>query len=322
MASRAAPDAPPPMITCVVAPKLTFSVPRDTKWHQAKDIPQSALQRGFAHRFPLPPVNLDKLRFESVSPKVLDDTAVYRLTSCEEADERILASLLKGLEDAVDGKHRMSLERARTDLLSSSATFQVLAGEVQERQKDSRQVLDREVLKLNATLATTSKRLFLLERENASLKTQTTTTRATHVNIEGRLGALESENNDLRTRNLSLEGALATLLETVDAHAARLAVCERRPSMPPPPASTPRVAGATQTELVVVADAAARIVTATPRAPTKEALSPRAAPFAPAREDVDDACVAEYKAALEDEMEAKGAGPEEDLPGVSESKSS
>ena len=129
--------------------------------------------------------------------------------------------------DAVDGKHRMSLERARTDLLSSSATFQVLAGEVQERQKDSRQVLDREVLKLNATLATTSKRLFLLERENASLKTQTTTTRATHVNIEGRLGALESENNDLRTRNLSLEGALATLLETVDAHAARLAAAER-----------------------------------------------------------------------------------------------
>ena len=87
----------PGMITCLVTPKLTFSVPRDARWRTAADVPQQALQRGFAHRFPLPPVNLDKLRFESVgSTKVLADTAVYRLTSSEEGDERILASLLKG----------------------------------------------------------------------------------------------------------------------------------------------------------------------------------------------------------------------------------
>ena len=69
--------APPGMITCLVTPKLTFSVPRDARWRTAADVPQQALQRGFAHRFPLPPVNLDKLRFESVgSTKVLNDTAV------------------------------------------------------------------------------------------------------------------------------------------------------------------------------------------------------------------------------------------------------
>ena len=129
----------PGMITCLVTPKLTFSVPRDARWRTAADVPQQALQRGFAHRFPLPPVNLDKLRFESVgSTKVLADTAVYRLTSSEEGDERILASLLKGLEAAVDTKHRAPLEKARTDLLASSATFQVMAGEVKERQDEGR----------------------------------------------------------------------------------------------------------------------------------------------------------------------------------------
>ena len=51
--------APPGMITCLVTPKLTFSVPRDARWRTAADVPQQALQRGFAHRFPLPPVNLD-----------------------------------------------------------------------------------------------------------------------------------------------------------------------------------------------------------------------------------------------------------------------
>ena len=215
--------APPGMITCLVTPKLTFSVPRDARWRTAADVPQQALQRGFAHRFPLPPVNLDKLRFESVgSTKVLNDTAVYRLTSCEEADERILASLLKGLEAAVDTKHRASLEKARTDLLASSATFQVMAGEVKERQDEGRRALDREVLKLNASLATTSKRLFLLERETASLKTQTSATRSLQGETNTRLGALEAENSTLKARNASLEDALAALLERCDAHAARL----------------------------------------------------------------------------------------------------
>ena len=226
-------QAPPGMITCLVTPKLTFSVPRDARWKTASDVPQQALQRGFAHRFPLPPVNLDKLRFESVgSTKVLNDTAVYRLTSCEEADERILASLLKGLEAAVDTKHRASLEKARTDLLASSATFQVMAGEVKERQDEARGALDREVLKLNASLATTSKRLFLLERENASLKTQTSATRSLQGETDSRLDALEAENSNLKARNASLEEALAALLERCDAHAARLDACEARAVAP------------------------------------------------------------------------------------------
>jgi len=280
--------APPGMITCLVTPKLTFSVPRDARWRTAADVPQQALQRGFAHRFPLPPVNLDKLRFESVgSTKVLNDTAVYRLTSCEEADERILASLLKGLEAAVDTKHRASLEKARTDLLASSATFQVMAGEVKERQDEARGALDREVLKLNASLATTSKRLFLLERENASLKTQTSATRTSQGETETRLSALEAENSTLKARNASLEEALAALLERCDAHAARLDACEARAVAPPSPPPTTVTTG-TETELVV--DAGAKVLAVSKR----PALSPRAAPFEPSEG------VAEYKAAPED----------------------
>ena len=279
--------APPGMITCLVTPKLTFSVPRDARWRTAADVPQQALQRGFAHRFPLPPVNLDKLRFESVgSTKVLNDTAVYRLTSCEEADERILASLLKGLEAAVDTKHRASLEKARTDLLASSATFQVMAGEVKERQDEGRRALDREVLKLNASLATTSKRLFLLERENASLKTQTSATRALQGATDSRLDALEAENSNLKARNASLEEALAALLERCDAHAARLDACEARAVAPPPPADVST--GETQTELFIT-DESARVL-----AVSRPTLSPRAAPFEPSEG------VAEYKAAPED----------------------
>ena len=278
----------PSMITCLVTPKLTFSVPRDARWRTAADVPQQALQRGFAHRFPLPPVNLDKLRFESVgSTKVLNDTAVYRLTSCEEADERILASLLKGLEAAVDTKHRASLEKARTDLLASSATFQVMAGEVKERQDEARGALDREVLKLNASLATTSKRLFLLERENASLKTQTSATRTSQGETETRLSALEAENSSLKARNASLEEALAALLERCDAHAARLDACEARAVAPPSPPPTTATTG-TETELVV--DAGAKVLAVSKR----PALSPRAAPFEPSEG------VAEYKAAPED----------------------
>ena len=277
----------PSMITCLVTPKLTFSVPRDARWRTAADVPQQALQRGFAHRFPLPPVNLDKLRFESVgSTKVLNDTAVYRLTSSEEQDERILASLLKGLEAAVDTKHRASLEKARTDLLASSATFQVMAGEVKERQDEARSALDREVLKLNASLATTSKRLFLLERENASLKTQTSATRSLQGETNTRLSALEAENSTLKARNASLEDALAALLERCDAHAARLDACEARAVAPPPP-PTDVATGETQTELVV--DAGARVL-----AVSRPTLSPRAAPFEPSEG------VAEYKAAPED----------------------
>ena len=278
----------PSMITCLVTPKLTFSVPRDARWRTAADVPQQALQRGFAHRFPLPPVNLDKLRFESVgSTKVLNDTAVYRLTSCEEADERILASLLKGLEAAVDTKHRASLEKARTDLLASSATFQVMAGEVKERQDEARGQLDREVLKLNASLATTSKRLFLLERENASLKTQTSATRTSQGETETRLSALEAENSSLKARNASLEDALAALLERCDAHAARLDACEARAVAPPSPPPTTVTTG-TETELVV--DAGAKVLAVSKR----PALSPRAPPFEPSEG------VAEYKAAPED----------------------
>ena len=280
--------APPGMITCLVTPKLTFSVPRDARWRTAADVPQQALQRGFAHRFPLPPVNLDKLRFESVgSTKVLNDTAVYRLTSSEEQDERILASLLKGLEAAVDTKHRASLEKARTDLLASSATFQVMAGEVKERQDEARSALDREVLKLNASLATTSKRLFLLERENASLKTQTSATRSLQGETNTRLGALEAENSTLKARNASLEDALAALLERCDAHAARLDACEARAVAPPPPPSSST--GETQTELFIT-DESARVLAVSKR----PALSPRAAPFEPSEG------VAEYKAAPED----------------------
>ena len=279
----------PGMITCLVTPKLTFSVPRDARWRTAADVPQQALQRGFAHRFPLPPVNLDKLRFESVgSTKVLADTAVYRLTSSEEGDERILASLLKGLEAAVDTKHRASLEKARTDLLASSATFQVMAGEVKERQDEGRRALDREVLKLNASLATTSKRLFLLERENASLKTQTSATRALQGATDSRLDALEAENSNLKARNASLEEALAALLERCDAHAARLDACEARAVAPPPPPPT-NVAADTQTELFIT-DESARVLAVSKR----PALSPRAAPFEPSEG------VAEYKAAPED----------------------
>ena len=206
-----APDAPlrvpkvegapaPGVMHCLVTPKLLFSVPRDASWRVAGDVPQGVLREGFSRRFPLTIAGLDHLSFEAVGKRELgaaagggDPPAVFRLTSSDEAEERILLGILRALERAYESKHRLALDQARTDMLSSSMTFQVMADEIRARQDEARAKFERDTRGLKDSLTSTSKRLFLLEQEKDAL------TRAVQGHTEA--------NGALRSRAASSPGA-------------------------------------------------------------------------------------------------------------------
>ncbi|KAH8060209.1 hypothetical protein JL722_5173 [Aureococcus anophagefferens] len=147
------------VLHCLVTPKLLFSVPRDASWRVAGDVPQGVLREGFSRRFPLTIAGLDHLSFEAASRGAAaggaDPPAVYRLTSSDEAEERILLGILRALERAYESKHRLALDQARTDMLSSSMTFQVMADEIRARQEESKAKFDKETAKLKDNLTTT-----------------------------------------------------------------------------------------------------------------------------------------------------------------------
>ena len=267
-----APDAPlrvpkvegapaPGVVHCLVTPKLLFSVPRDASWRVAGDVPQHILREGFSRRFPLTIAGLDHLSFEAVGKRELgaagkdggDPPAVYRLTSSDEAEERILLGILRALERAYESKHRLALDQARTDMLSSSMTFQVMADEIRARQEESKAKFDKETAKLKDNLTTTSKRLFLLEHEKDSLTKAFHSSTETTQLLQNTVEKLHRENLEMRDRMAKLESRLAE-------------VCDGRGFADVAPAARLPVASATshtQTELVILAPSAAAGVSET-----------------------------------------------------------
>ena len=205
---------------CLVTPKLLFSVPRDASWRVAGDVPQHILREGFSRRFPLTIAGLDHLSFEAVGKRELgaaaggaDPPAVYRLTSSDEAEERILLGILRALERAYESKHRLALDQARTDMLSSSMTFQVMADEIRARQEESKAKFDKETAKLKDNLTTTSKRLFLLEHEKDSLTKAFHSSTETTQLLQNTVEKLHRENLEMRDRMAKLESRLAEVCD-------------------------------------------------------------------------------------------------------------
>jgi len=251
------------LLTCLVTPKLTFSVPRSPNWQTAAEVPQAVLREGFSRRFPLTLSGLQSLRFEAVGRGTLPEKksgepqAVYRLTSADEAEERVLLSLLRALEQAYESKHRLALDQARTDMLSSSMTFQVMADEIRARQDEARAKFDKDTRGLKDSLTSTSKRLFLLEQEKDVL----TRTVQGHTEANGNLRCaverLREENSVLKSTTQRLEGQLAEVLARMDEQYLRLRASEEavselrrapRAAAAPPVDTAP---GSSQTELVV-----------------------------------------------------------------------
>ncbi|KAJ1451032.1 hypothetical protein M885DRAFT_530756 [Pelagophyceae sp. CCMP2097] len=235
------------LLTCLVTPKLSFSIALSPEWRTAKDIPQEALRCGLASRLPVGSA-LPGLKFEPVggSAELRDaDMAVFRLTSDDEADERVLLSLLREIERVYANKNKAALDQARTDMLSSSMTFQVLADEIRVRQGEAQAKHDRESRAVRDSLQTTSKRLFLLEQEKESL---TKTVHASEV-VNGRMRktveTVAAENAELHGRVANLERQLTLLLDA--------GFC--LPAAPANEPKPPQPSAATQTELLVVSQA-------------------------------------------------------------------
>jgi len=258
--STSLPRAPAPrpaagagLLECLVTPKLPFSVPRDAAWATAADVPQAALLAGFRSRFPAALGGLAGLRFEPVSRRPLPSgdgagPAIFRLTSADDAEDRVLLGVLRELERALESKHRASLERARTDMLSSSMTFQVMADEIHARQAEARAVFDAESRGLKETLASTSKRLFLLEQEKGALARDVAASHKSCATLQRCVDRLHDENAGLRGRMAALEARLEAVLEAADRGDAVYAAPRARE-----PPRRPAAAAETQTELVVVA---------------------------------------------------------------------
>ena len=244
-----------PFLQCLVTPKLPFSVPRDASWTRAADVPREVLLAGFRRRFPASLGGLDGLRFEAVSRRALGELpagapAIFRLASDDEAEDRVLVRVLAELERGYESAHRVALERARTDMLSSSMTFQVMADEIHARQGEDRTKFEKAAASLRSTLASTSKRLFLLEQEKGTLAASAHAANASNAALKRCVERLGEENVGLRSRTAALEARLDAFFFADDARS----VAARGP--PPPAASPvprPTADGGTQTELVVVA---------------------------------------------------------------------
>lgn len=261
------------VMQCLVTPKLTFSVPRDAAWSHAGEVPQAVLREGFLRRFPLTLGGLEHLSFEAVGRKAIDaggggsadaGPAVYRLTSSDEAEERILVGILRALEQAYESKHRLAMEQARTDMLSSSMTFQVMADEIRARQEEARLKFDKDTAKLKDNLTTTSKRLFLLEQEKDSLTKAFHSSAETATLLQNTVTKLHTENVCLRDRMAQLESQLDHVLRLTSAQDDRIRASEAEVSRlrvrgpasraaAPPAVEKPRASSSSQTELVVIA---------------------------------------------------------------------
>ena len=155
-------------LTCLVTPKITFSLPRRPHWKVAEDISQDDLRDAFLSRFPVR-FEAAKLAFRCATP-ALDVAAagaklVFRVSALADGgdDERVLLSILQDLDKAYSTKYERQLEEARADLLSSSSSFTLIADEIREGQLASSKRWEKEIRMLKEQMLTNQKRTFLLE---------------------------------------------------------------------------------------------------------------------------------------------------------------
>ena len=216
------PPAPPPpetdgYLTVLVTPKITFSLPRHTAWRTADDIGQELLRDAFLTRFPMR-FDAEKLNFTCTTPALpLEGRSrlVYRISSAGDDEERVLLHILSALDKAYAKHFEKRFEEVRSDMLSSSMNFQIVADEVRLAQEAAEGKWEKAVKGLKEQLSVNQKRLFLLEREKEGLLKTVQTSDEQVVRLRRSVDALGVENDRMRTRQGDLESQIVALRELV-----------------------------------------------------------------------------------------------------------
>jgi len=201
-------------INVIVTPKISFSLPRRADWHVADDISQEELRAAFLTRFPIQ-FETDKLTFTCATPtRKLNEAVgclVYRIGVDGVKEERVLLSILSEIDKAYSAKYERQLEEARSDLLSSSMNFQVVADEVRHAQQTTAKRFEKEVGSLKGQLSTNQKRLFLLEQEKDQLQRSVACQESIVGQLRRDLTHASAENSEMKTKMGDLEAQLDSL---------------------------------------------------------------------------------------------------------------
>lgn len=208
------PSSAPSFITCIVTPKLSFSLP-NKGWPSTGSIDQADLRAAFLARFPLA-FDAERITFtpvgarESPPPErvVFKISARARQGAGDVDDERVLLEVLSLLDKAYAEKHRQQLEAARADLVSSSISFETVAEEIRRAQAAAA----KEVTALKDQASSSQKRLYLLELEKEQLQAARTSAHTANAGLRRQVDELAAENLALRSRVDGLEALVADLV--------------------------------------------------------------------------------------------------------------
>eukprot|EP00419_Tripos_fusus_P032553 CAMPEP_0172762552 /NCGR_PEP_ID=MMETSP1074-20121228/173712_1 /TAXON_ID=2916 /ORGANISM="Ceratium fusus, Strain PA161109" /LENGTH=396 /DNA_ID=CAMNT_0013596971 /DNA_START=21 /DNA_END=1208 /DNA_ORIENTATION=- len=207
-------------INVIVTPKISFSLPRRADWNVVDDISQEELRAAFLTRFPIQ-FDTDKLSFTCATPtRKLDEGVgclVYRIGVEGAKEERVLLSILSEIDKAYSAKYERQLEEARSDLLSSSMNFQVVADEVRHAQQATAKRFEKDVGSLKGQLQTNQKRLFLLEQEKDHLQRSVACQESTVEQLRRDLTHASTENSEMKTKMGELQAQLDALRECLTA---------------------------------------------------------------------------------------------------------
>lgn len=214
LAGNGAPRLDGTFINVIVTPKISFSLPRRADWNVADDISQEDLRAAFLTRFPIQ-FDTERLTFTCASParKLNEsvDCLVYRIGADGAKEERVLLSILSEIDKAYSAKYERQLEDARSDLLSSSMNFQVVADEVRHAQQTTARRFEKEVGSLKGQLGTNQKRLFLLEQEKDQLQRSVACQESVVGQLRRDLTHASAENSEMKTKMGELEAQLDDL---------------------------------------------------------------------------------------------------------------
>eukprot|EP00746_Dinoflagellata_sp_MGD_P167604 gnl/MRDRNA2_/MRDRNA2_98368_c0_seq1.p1 gnl/MRDRNA2_/MRDRNA2_98368_c0~~gnl/MRDRNA2_/MRDRNA2_98368_c0_seq1.p1 ORF type:complete len:333 (+),score=78.50 gnl/MRDRNA2_/MRDRNA2_98368_c0_seq1:107-1105(+) len=199
-----------PFLTCMVTPKLTFSVRRQAQWRHVEDISQDELRTSFLRRFPTT-VNVDFSRL-SFCPAVPPSTEltedmqmlVFKVVSEDVAEDRVMLKIIQELERAYEIKVQESVAEERKQMESDSLSFQSLVDEVKRDHAEHVNTTARDNRELRDQLQSIQKRLFLVEQEKDQLLKEHVQLRETiskgEVEQQVEISKLKDENEDLRSQ--------------------------------------------------------------------------------------------------------------------------
>mmetsp|Transcript_5034 Transcript_5034/g.12096 ORF Transcript_5034/g.12096 Transcript_5034/m.12096 type:complete len:386 (+) Transcript_5034:124-1281(+) len=208
-------------ITCLVTPKITFSL-QNRGYASAAEIPMADLRRAFLARFPID-FEMERIIFTPVLSKQLAESPLdaglpsrivfkigVRSSVGDESlvdDEQVLLSILQSLDKAYAERHRAQLASAKTELLSSTMSFEVMADEIRRAQAGAAV----EVGRLKDQASSSQKRLFMLELEKEQLQTARSNSDSQNGELRQRVDSLAAENRELRGQIGSLTEKLESL---------------------------------------------------------------------------------------------------------------